>query len=140
MRILVDTSVWSLILRRDPATPNPTEQTVVRELRDVVQDGRARIIGTIRQELLSGIKTDRQFELLQEKSALFEYEELTTADYENAAAATNRCFRAGLTASSVDALICAIALNRNWAILTTDSDFDRFQPVLRFTLHKPTVL
>jgi predicted nucleic acid-binding protein len=137
VKVLVDTSVWSLMLRRDPATLNSIERSIVRELQDLVHDGRVRLIGPIRQELLSGIKTDRQFQQLKEKLAFFEDAELTTADYESAAAAANRCFSVGLAASSIDVLICAMALTRQWEIFATDKDFVRFQSVLKITLHQP---
>ena len=65
MNTLVDTSVWSLALRRQPRHLTAAEQSVVRELADLTREGRARIIGLIRQELLSGIRTVAQYEKLR---------------------------------------------------------------------------
>ena len=132
MKVLVDTSVWSLMLRRDPANLNGAEKKIVRELQDIVNDGRAQIIGPIRQELLSGIKSDRQYEALRQKLAVFDDAKLTTRDYEGAATAANLCSTAGVPTSSIDVLICAVALDRQWPILTTDKGFVHFQKVLKF--------
>ena len=136
MKILVDTSVWSLMLGRDPASLNQIESGIVRELKDVVNDGRAQIIGPIREELLSGIKAEQQFDALQQKLGVFDDHVLTTRDYENAARAATLCTRAGVAATSVDVLICAVALDRQWPVFTVDEDFSRFQKVLKFQLYR----
>jgi hypothetical protein len=60
MKVLVDTSIWSLALRRRPGDLNPNENLLVTELTELIQEGRAAIIGLIRQELLSGIKRSAQ--------------------------------------------------------------------------------
>ncbi len=52
MKVLVDSSVWSLALRR--REPEPT--AMVRELRELIVEGRANLIGSVRQEILSGIR------------------------------------------------------------------------------------
>jgi len=62
MKVLVDTSVWSLALRRRREVLNSAEKSVVAELTVLIQEGRAGIIGLIRQELLSGLKTMEQYE------------------------------------------------------------------------------
>jgi len=55
MNVLVDTSVWSLALRRREVDE---ESEIVRELRELIVEGSAVIIGPIRQELLSGIRIE----------------------------------------------------------------------------------
>jgi predicted nucleic acid-binding protein len=135
VKILVDTSVWSLMLRRNSASLSATEREIVRELQDIVNDGRAQIIGPIRQELLSGIKTENQFLALRQKLSVFDDVELVSVDFENAAAAANRCTSAGVPTTSIDVLICSAALDRRWSIFTTDKGFDQFRKVLRFQVH-----
>ena len=56
MKVLVDTSVWSLSLRRSSTKRSEQERVIVAELGALVEDGRAAIIGPVRQELLSGIR------------------------------------------------------------------------------------
>ena len=132
MKVLVDTSVWSLMLRRDPVSLSVIERNIVRDLQDIVDDGRAQILGPIRQELLSGVKSDRQFAVLKQKLSVFDDAELTTRDYENAAMAANRCTRAGVATGSIDVLICATALDRQWQVFSSDKGFLQFQKVLQF--------
>ena len=134
MNVLVDTSVWSLALRRTPRDLSPAEKSVVAELAELINEGRAKIIGLVRQELLSGIKTPGQFAKLLEILRSFPDEPLATTDYEAAAAAGNQCRCKGLAVS--DMLMCAVAQSRGWAIFSTGLDFKRYAGVLPFSLHR----
>jgi predicted nucleic acid-binding protein len=132
LNVLVDTSVWSLALRRKGhASPSPW----VAVLADLVHDGRALIMGPVRQELLSGVRTPNQFDVLREHLRAFPDVELGTGDYEEAASFSNRCRAAGVQGSSVDFLICAVATRRALAIFTTDEDFEHYARILPLTLH-----
>jgi hypothetical protein len=53
--ILVDTSVWSLALRRRPEHLNDAEQKIVSDWTQLALEGEVVLIGPIRQEVLSGI-------------------------------------------------------------------------------------
>ena len=55
MNVLVDTSIWSLALRQNIESLNTTEKFLVAELSELIREGRARLIGLVRRELLSGI-------------------------------------------------------------------------------------
>ena len=130
MKVLVDTSVWSLALRRQTRSQNP----VVEELRLLVEEGRVAMIGAIRQELLSGIRTPESFQRLRDHLRPFPDEKLEEADYEQAAAHFNTCRAQGVQGSNTDFLICAVAERRRIPILTTDADFTRFAEILPITL------
>jgi hypothetical protein len=140
MNTLVDTSVWSLALRRRPGDLTSGEQSVVDELVDLTREGRARIIGLIRQELLSGIKTAAQHEKLRVALRAFPDVPIATSDYEAAAKVSNDCRSRGIAASVVDALICQIALARQWSIFTTNPDFKAYAKVLPIKLHAPRAM
>jgi predicted nucleic acid-binding protein len=131
VNVLVDTSVWSLALRRARRIDDP----VPRELAELVAEGRVVMIGPIRQELLSGIKAKPQYEQLREHLRTFRDLELESADYEDAAGIFNRCRERGVQGSNTDFLICAVAIRRDLAIFTTDGDFKHFGRVLRLELH-----
>jgi predicted nucleic acid-binding protein len=131
MRVLVDTSVWSLALRRRPGA----EGREVQELRSLIDEGRVAMIGPIRQELLSGIRTLQSFERLRDHLQPYSDEQLETADFERAAEHFNTCRARGVQGSNIDFLICAVAERRNLPILTTDTGFSRFATVLPITLH-----
>ena len=137
MNTLVDTSVWSLALRRQPKGLTAAEQSIVGELTDLTREGRVRIIGLIRQELLSGIRTAAQYEKLRVALRAFPDEPIDTPDYEAAAGASNACRARGIATSVVDALICQIALGRQWNIFTTDPDFTSYAKALPIKLHTP---
>ena len=137
MNTIVDTSVWSLALRRKVQDLNAAEKATVAELTELIKEGRARIIGLIRQELLSGIKTSLQYEKLRVTLRSFPDEPIDTSDYEAAAKASNDCRPRGVTVSIIDILICAIALGRDWSIFTSDPDFKDYARILPISLHTP---
>jgi predicted nucleic acid-binding protein len=135
VNVLVDTPVWSLALRRRKDHESP----VRRELEELIAEGRAVVIGPIRQELLSGVKAPEQFELLRGRLRAFPDLPLTTADYEDAASFFNQCRSRGIQGSNTDFLLCAVSRSRDLAILTTDRDFQQYAHVLPITLHAPRV-
>ena len=136
MNVLVDTPVWSLALRRKPADLSRSEQALTRTLSDLIRDGRAQILGVIRQELLSGIRDTERFEKLRNYLRAFEDPKLDAQDYEDAAQMHNQCRSRGVAGSVVDLLICSVAHRRGWQILTTDRDFERYAGVLPIRLYE----
>jgi predicted nucleic acid-binding protein len=137
VNVLVDTSVWSLALRRMAQGLGAGERSAVAELAELIKEGRARIIGLVRQELLSGIKTSGQFERLRRILRGFPDEPIGTSDYEAAAKAGNDCRTKGIAVSVSDILICAIALARDWSIFAADPDFKTYARILPIKLHLP---
>lgn len=134
MKVIVDTSVWSLALRRN--NPDAHSETVA-ELEKLIRDFRVAMIGPVRQELLSGIRHEAQFEDLREKLRAFPDSLLTEADFEIAAQFFNQCRAKGVQGSNTDFLICAVAVRRDISIFTTDMDFTRFHKYLGVRLHVP---
>ena len=137
MNVLIDTSVWSLALRRKNESLSTNERFLVAELSELIREGRARMIGLVRQELLSGIKATEQYEKLRLHLRSFPDEVVDTSDYEEAAKAGNRCRAKGVVVSIVDILLCAVANKRLWTIFTTDPDFSNYAKVLRLRIHAP---
>lgn len=131
MRVLADTCIWSLALRRARTGP-PAE---VRELEHLIRDGRVAIIGPIRQEILSGVRDKGQFEILKSHLAAFPDMPLQTDDYVLAATFFNTCRAKGIQGSNTDFLLCAAAARDKMAIFTTDRDFTRLAALLPITLH-----
>jgi predicted nucleic acid-binding protein len=130
VKVIVDTCVWSLALRRNEPKASPAVQT----LQELVQDGRVAMLGPIRQELLSGVKAPAQFKKVADALNAFPDEELEAEDYVEAARCFNRCRAKGIQGSNTDFLLCAISLRREFPILTTDGDFIHFNKVLRLKL------
>ncbi|MFO7605814.1 MAG: PIN domain-containing protein [Desulfurivibrionaceae bacterium] len=132
MKIIIDTCVWSLALRRN----EPQENEYVLELKELIKEVRVQLIGPVRQELLSGIKSRKQFNLLKEHLRAFQELEIEIEDYELAAEYCNTARKKGIQGSNTDFLICAISKRRKMPILTTDKDFNNFKTILPVELHK----
>ena len=133
MRVLVDTSIWSLALRRASRAGGAT----VAELTELISEDRVVMLGAIRQELLSGINSQQDFRRLRDHLRAFPDESATTADHELAADSYNRCRAQGVQGSNTDFLLCAVAQRGGFSIFTTDKDFGRFAVVLPVQLHEP---
>jgi len=130
MSVLVDTSVWSLSLRRRASKPSKH----VKALRGLIEEGRVRMIGPIRQELLSGIPDTAQFDRLQRLLAAYPDEPIETTDYETAAQMFSTCRSKGVQGGHIDFLICAAAYRFGDDIYTTDADFKRYAKQLPIRL------
>lgn len=109
MNVLVDTSVWSLALRR-PSTHGSSETA---ELVELIREGRVAIIGAIRQEILSGIRASEQYRKLRDRLRAFSDESVDATDYEEAATCFNRCRAKGLQGSNTDVSV------RSWTPLSS---------------------
>lgn len=133
MKVLVDTSVWSLAFRRKNRSENAK---IVNELIDLIRDLRVVIIGPIRQELLSGISDKKTFEELKEKMEGFTDYLIPPIDYEIAAEFSNKCRRNGIQGSHIDFLICAVSARNEWEIFTEDKDFINYKKYLPIKLYK----
>ena len=132
MRVLVDTSIWSLALRRTEHLQNPE----ALELRRLIGAHLAEIIGSIRQEVLSGIRDQSQFGRLESHLAAFPDLPLLAEDYVTAAKFFNLCRSKGVQGANTDFLICAVAVRRDLTIFTTDGDFSLFAKSLPIVLHE----
>ena len=99
MKVLADTSVWSLALRRSRVAAGAG---TAEELARLIQSYQVVLIGPIRQELLSGIRFEEQFSKLQDRLRAFPDMLLRTEDYELAARCFNRCRARGIQGSNTD--------------------------------------
>lgn len=121
MKFLVDTCVWSEVLRKKGATQKVYDSFV----QSVIQS-HVTMIGPIRQEILSGIKSASQFQHLKHLLDAFPDEPLMSEDFVRAAHYFNTCRAKGIQGSNTDFLICSVAQRLSLLILTTDKDFDQF--------------
>lgn len=136
MKVIVDTCVWSLALRRrKTARISVDEQRLLAQLREAIQDRRAAIVGPIRQEVLSGIRDKAQFAKTQELLDPFGDEEIMAEDYVEAARLFNLCRDRGVECGPVDILICAAAVRMRYKILTSDLGLRRCIEALKNAGH-----
>jgi len=133
MKVIVDTCIWSLALRRDHDINDP----LVIELKELIKEVRIQMIGPIRQEILSGLKSKRQFEELKEYLTAFPDLYLQSLDFELAAEFFNTNRQKGIQGSNTDFLICAVSYKYQMPIFTIDDDFKLYMTNVPITLYSP---
>jgi len=134
MKVLVDTCIWSLALRREKQLDSSIE---IIEFQELIKEVRVQVIGPIRQEILSGVKKKSQFTKLKKILAAFPDLGLTSEDFELSAEYFNFLRSKGIQGSNTDFLICAISTRHNMPIFTTDKDFTFFKKYIPINLHAP---
>lgn len=134
MKVLVDTSIWSIALRRSQGNLAPWQQEAAKELAALIGDGRVVLVGPVRQELLSGLAEPRRFGILAEHLRAFPDVALASADWESVATIHNACRTQGIAGSSVDFVLCAVAIARGLELFTADQDFARYAGVVAVKL------
>ena len=120
MSLLVDTSVWSLALRRDASTDEPEVQALVEALAgsDVVVT-----TGLVLQELLQGFTGPKAASAIVERFSALALVQPDRDDHIAAAELRNKCRRAGVQLGTVDALIAQLCIRNGLTLLTSDQDF-----------------
>src|ERR1700733_11665035 len=98
MSVLIDTSVWSLALRRRRRDLNPIELKTYYEWERLVLDGQAAIIGPIRQETIPGIASAREVQIVKEQLSSIDEFLLPSDLFLLAADLFNLCRAAGISA------------------------------------------
>jgi predicted nucleic acid-binding protein len=136
MKVLVDTPVWSLALRRS-GSQAPEDQLLIDEFYELINEARVVLIGPVRQELLSGIPNYDQFTALREKLQAFDDLPLKREAYEMAAEFYNTCRKAGIHGSQIDFLICSASVGAAIPIFTTDKDFSLYAKHIKLSLYHP---
>jgi len=130
--ILVDTSVWSLLLRRKSGPVHPLATDLARLIQD---DIGLYLCGIIFQEILQGI-SDRA-RARQIKTYLEDFELLDTQRDVHAQAASiySTCRTHGIAAHTVDCLIAATAIQHDCLLMTDDQDFTRIASISPLRLY-----
>ena len=120
MNLLVDTSVWSLALRRD--TPDAVPQVLA--LKRALEGGDTVITaGLILQELLQGFAGPKANAEIIARFAALPLLSPDRQDHIDAALLRNQCRRAGVPMGTIDALLAQLCLRHHLTLLTTNRDF-----------------
>ncbi len=130
MNVLVDTSTWSLLLRREPDSLSTVEFRRRRRLQDLLTSWSVGLIGPIRQEVLSGIARPEMFQQVRDSLAEFADEPVPSTDYVRAAEMYNQCQARGVQPTHTDMLLCAVAERLGWSVFTEDRDFVAYSDVI----------
>jgi len=135
VNLVVDTSVWSLAVRRRSLDP---ENAYLCAFRAHLDQGYAVLLpGIVAQELLSGVRTGHDFDQMLE---ILKAVPLLAADREThilAAQVSNLCRTHGVTVGIVDALVSALCIENGMPLLTADRDFARIAQYANLTLLPP---
>ena len=120
MTLLVDTSVWSLALRRDQESIVPQVGVLRRAL-----EGEEFIVttGLVLQELLQGFAGPCARKDIIERFAALPLVAPDRQDHIDAAELRNTCRRAGIEVGTIDALLAQLCIRNELTLLTTDNDF-----------------
>jgi len=133
LNVFVDTSVWSLALRRD-APPDVPE---VAELRRALEAGAVYCTGLVLQELLQGFAKPKAHRQIVDRFAALPLLVPDRDDHIHAADIRNRCRRKGVQAGTIDALLAQLCVRYDLTMLTTDKDFDNMASVVALSVWRP---
>jgi predicted nucleic acid-binding protein len=134
VNLLVDTSVWSLALRRNNPQNGPEVDFLRRGL-----DGAAMVYtaGIILQELLQGIRGPKSREAILTRFSSLPFLLPDRADHVAAAEIHGRCRRRGLQIGTIDALLAQLCVRHRLTMLTTDRDFSGIAAAEPLAVWKP---
>ncbi len=119
--IFVDTSVWSLALRRD-TVPNVVQVDIL--IRTLSEGAGVTTTGLVLQELLQGFAGPKMREQIIDKFSAIPLLSPDRTDHIEAAAIRNRCRKAGVQIGTIDATIAQLCIRHELPLLTTDKDFE----------------
>ena len=122
MNLFVDTSVWSLALRRDAPPADPR----VSELAHALESGTyVFTTGLVLQELLQGFAGARDRRQIVQRFTALPFLVPDRSDHVDAAGLRNDCRRSGLQIGTIDALLAQLCIRHGLTMLTADADFAR---------------
>lgn len=122
MSFFVDTSVWSLALRRN----SPSSSTAVRTLIRALEGGETIVTtGLVLQELLQGFSGPKARDQILDRFSAIPLLAPDRDDHVRAADLRNRCRRAGVQVGTIDALLAGLCIRHELTMLTSDNDFTR---------------
>ena len=130
----MDTSVWSLALRRTdpPAVPEVAALGEALEQGDLVFT-----TGLVLQELLQGFRGPKARDAIIHRFASLPFLVPERSDYIEAAEVRQDCRRGGVQIGTIDALFAELCLRNDLTILTTDRDFHRIAELLPLSCWRP---
>ncbi len=130
MSIFVDTSVWSLALRRD----RPPDIPELDELQRALAAGIVLSTGIVLQELLQGFSRPKAHEQIIQRFNSLPLIVPDRDDHIDAAELRIKCRRRGVQAATIDALLAQLCIRHELAMLTTDRDFHAIGQVVPLTV------
>lgn len=132
--MFVDTSVWSLALRRDV----PPDVPEVNQLRRSLETGSVFCTGLVLQELLQGFAKPKAHKEIVSRFAALPLMVPDREDHVRAAELRNRCRRKGVQSGTMDALLAQLCVRYDLTMLTTDNDFRNMASIIPLSVWSPS--
>jgi len=131
MTLLVDTSVWSLALRRDGAVTTPE----VAALREAIEGSDVVVTtGLVLQELLQGFNGPKDRQAIMDRFGALPLIQPDREDHVAAAEVRNACRRSGVQMGTIDALLIQLCGRHDLTLLSADKDFSNAAAFVPFKL------
>ena len=131
MSLLVDTSVWSLALRRDAEQSAPEVEVLRYALLGTDQ---VFTTGLVLQELLQGFAGPKAHAQLVERLSALAFLQPDREDHVEAAQVRNTCRRRGVQVGTIDALLIQLCRKHELVLLSADQDFRAAAKHVKFRL------
>ena len=131
MSLLVDTSVWSLALRRDAEQSAPEVEVLRYALLGTDQ---VFTTGLVLQELLQGFAGPKAHAQLVERLSALAFLQPDREDHIEAAEVRNTCRRRGVQVGTIDALLIQLCRKHELVLLSTDLAFRAAAKHVKFRL------
>ncbi len=131
MSLLVDTSVWSLALRRDVEQSAPE---VVALRHALLGTDQVFTTGLVLQELLQGFAGPKDRAQLIDRLSALAFLQPVKEDHIEAAEVRNSCRRCGVQVGTIDALLIQLCRRNDLTLLTMDQDFHAATKHVEFRL------
>jgi predicted nucleic acid-binding protein len=120
--LFVDTSIWSLALRRDSSTPGRE----VRALVHAIEGGETLLTtGLVLQELLQGFSGPKSRDQILNRFSAIALLVPDRDDHVRAAELRDHCRRSGVQVGTIDAVLAQLCIRHDLTMLTADEDFRR---------------
>jgi predicted nucleic acid-binding protein len=120
MALFVDTTVWSLALRRDVVVDVPEVKALKHAL---AEGGQIVTTGLVLQEILQGFSCPKAKADIISRFAAIPSVSPDRTDHIAAADLRNICRRAGVQVGTVDAILAQLCIRHQLILLSTDNDF-----------------
>jgi predicted nucleic acid-binding protein len=133
LNVFVDTSVWSLALRRDA----PADAPEVDELRRSLETGSVHCTGLVLQELLQGFSKPKAHHQIIDHFSALPLLVPDRDDHIHAAEMRNQCRRKGVQTGTIDVLFAQLCIRYDLTILTTDKEFRDMAKIVPLSVWHP---
>jgi predicted nucleic acid-binding protein len=134
MTLFVDTSVWSLALRRDVPVKSPQVEALKQALGN---GGQIVATGIVLQELLQGFSGPKAVASIIERFSAIPFVIPDRADHISAAELRNTCRHNGVQVGTIDALLAQLCIRHDLTMLSTDKDFSNVEKLASLKMWKP---